>query len=128
MARAEVQHRLEPTEVQRLDPSTLDSNKHYRFVHPRNAARRRSQGYEVVLRSESGVKFLWEDGEDVAAVSDDRIRIGESFLMCCKKEVYRARRKMYQELNDRRLGSVEAKFQERARKKGVRSLTGDEEE
>ncbi len=122
--RAEVYSREDPQDAMALEPSTIDVNKHYRFCHPRNLARRKSQGYEVVLRSESGVRLLNED--DSVTTADDLVRVGDLVLMACEKKRFNQRRQQIAKLARDRLGSSEQNFEARARKRGVRPLTDDE--
>lgn len=126
--RAEVHERLDPQDALALDESTLDPNLHYRFVHPRNMAKRKVQGYEVVLRSESGVRLMSDDPhlkakEETSA--DDLIRVGQTILMACEKKRFNERRRQNALLTQQRLGSSEVKFQQEARKRGVRSITDE---
>lgn len=125
-SRAEVIDRQEPDEAMALDSETLDPGKHYRFCHPRNMARRKSQGYEVVLRSESGVRLRSDD--DSVKTADDLIHFGNLILMSCDKKYFYARRQRVAKLAHDRLSSSEKQFEARAKKRGVRSLTDDEGE
>lgn len=123
MARAEVTSMEDPQDLFQLDSETLDPSLHYRFCHSRNHAKRRAQGYELVLRSESGIKLLNED-ERVKS-TDDLIRIGNLFLMACQKEKFQQRRQKVDQISRDRLKSSEKGFEARAKKRGVRSLTGE---
>lgn len=127
--RAEVESLGSAEDLVALDPTTLDKTKHYRFVQDRreNISKKKARGYEYVLRSEHGVRLLRED--DDAGSADDLIRVGADLvLMMCDKAVYKERRKRIDRLTKDRLGSTEKAFGERARKRGVKSLTGDEGE
>ena len=126
MPRAEVQERLDPVDAYELDPKTLDPDMHYRWTHPRNHQRRVGQGYEIVLRGTHKVRFLNEEGRTQAA-GGDRLWRGESYLMCCKKSVYNERRKRHLQYTNNLL-SQERVFTEKARRRGVRTLTDDEGE
>lgn len=126
-AYAEVYDRGMHLSLGALDPTTLDPEKHYRWVHPRNLVRRKTQGYEVVLRTRDGVRFLHED--DMPRESaDDMLRRGESFLMACKKTVYRERRRRIEKLAQSRLSASEQQFKTRAQRENVQPLIGDEGE
>lgn len=119
---------MEAESAMLLDPDTLDKTKHYRFIQERreNLARRRAQGYELVLRSEHGVRLLSEALADESA--DDLIRVGDAVLMMCDKNLFKERRNRLSRLATDRLGATEQSFQEGAKRKGVRSLTGEEGE
>jgi hypothetical protein len=124
----DVEERMDIEDILMVDPSTLDPSLHYRFVQerPRNLARRKIQGYEPVLRTESGVKLIYE--EEGKGSADDLIRVGDTILMACPKDRYKARRSQLAKLTRLRLGSAEDQFKSRAQKKGVRTLTADEGE
>lgn len=126
MPRAEVVSREDPQDALALDEETLDPDKHYRFCAQRNIGRRKAQGYEVVLRSDTGVRLLNED--DAVKSSDDLIRVGDLVLMACSKARFKERRKKLRELTRGRLGSVEQNFKERARKRGAQPLIDNEGE
>lgn len=114
MPRAEVEIRAGEYNFD-LDPATTDESKHYRFCAPKNFGRRRAEGYEVVLR-ESGVRLLNEGPFEGSP--DERIYMGEAFLMACPKARYAARRRGIRQRTEARLGSAEEKFEELAKDKG----------
>lgn len=128
MARADAFERTDPQDALALDESTLDPKLHYRFVNPRNMGKRKSQGYEVVLRSESEVRLLGDEpaieGEGGGS-ADDLIRSGQLILMACKKERFEERRKQIDRLSRDRLGSSEARFHQEAKRRRVRSITDE---
>lgn len=126
---AEVTMRGDAEELLQLEESTLDKSKHYRFVQERreNISKKVAQGYEKVLRSVHGVRLLHE--EKGAETADDLIRVGgDLVLMMCDKTTYNARRKKKAKLAQDRLGSTEKSFEERASRRGVKSLTGEQGE
>ncbi len=122
-ARAEVYERLDAENVLSLDPETLDSSLHYRFVEQRNLARRKSQGYEVVLRSESGVKLQSDD--ESMKTADDLIRVGSTVLMACSQTKFKERRAKVAKLAKSRLDSGEQQFEGQAQRRNVRTVTGE---
>lgn len=109
-------------DVYALDPSSLDPNKHYRWVAPRNYARRVRQGYGAIRRSNSGVRFLHEDLLLVQQSADDLFHKGESFLMACDKKLYRERRKRIEQIAEGRLESPEKRFKKKAAQEGVEAF------
>lgn len=129
MPRAEVVSRENPEDTLYLDEETLDKTKHYRFVQERssNIAKKRALGYEVVLRSETGVRLL-TDGDEEKEPADDKIRVGDTILMMVDKATFDARRKRIQNLAAARLSGVKKDFHNQARQIGVRSLEGEEGE
>lgn len=128
VGRAQVNDRLDPEDALSLDEETLDPNQHYRFVHPRNMAKRKAQGYEVVLRSATKVRLMSDDPNLKSSSADDLIKVGNTVLMSCDLKRFHERRRAVSRLAKDRLGSSEAKFQTEAKKRGVRSLTGEEGE
>ena len=129
MSRASVEDRSESEALLLLDPDTLDPAKHYRFVQFRteNLTRRRLQGYEVVLRSEHGVK-LQTDGMLAEDTADDQIRVADTVLMMCDKKLFAERRRRNAVLARDRLGATESSFEDSARRKGVRPIRDNEGE
>lgn len=113
------------TDIYALDPTTLDPNKHYRWVAPRNYARRVRQGYGIIRRSVSSVKFLNEELLLIQPSADDLFHKGESFLMACDKRVYRERRKRIESVAEQRLSAPKKRFKNRAAQQGVKTLSGD---
>jgi len=124
--RGEVEIMADSQEALLLDPSTLDKTKHYRWVQPHFVAKRRAQGYEVVLRSVHKVKML-TDSLDLDT-PEDQIKYNDCILMMCPLGYFRERRKRNKQLTDLRLTGPEERFKSQARKSGVRTLTGDDEE
>lgn len=127
MSRAEVRDLSDVDAMLTLDPDTLDPEKHYRFCQERreNVARRTAQGYEPVLRSVHGVKMLAEYETAAATTADDLIRVGDSFLMQCDKTRFKERRNRIGKLAAERLDGSEKSFKDRARRKGVETVTGE---
>lgn len=130
---ASVEDRADPQETVLLDPDSLDNSKHYRFIQerPNNVAKRIQQGYEVVLRSEHGVRLLSDEldtPEEETKTADDKVRVGDTILMMCDKDLYDERRKGATRLANARLGATEEQFRQQARRRGVRSLIDDEGE
>lgn len=126
MARVEVVSNEDSQDALALDPETLEGGMHYRFCRPSNIAKRKAQGYTMVLRSETGVKLLNEE-TSVQSV-DDLVRVGNLVLMSCAEERFKQRRNKTTQLSRNRLVSAERAFEQRAKKRGVRTLTRDEGE
>jgi len=118
---ADVSSREDPQDALTLDEETLDPGLHYRFVHPRNLAKRKAQGYEVVLRSETGVKLMSD--EESVKTADDLVRFGNTILMSCAISKYNERRIKQSKLSAARLGAGESEFQQGAKRRGVRTIT-----
>jgi hypothetical protein len=111
-------------DVVMLDRSTLDPNRYYRFVQVRDKriAEMRLRGYTTVSRTEDGVETIF-DQEDNAA--DDTIRVGDTVLMSCPKEVYLRRVAQKRQLSEARLLSPEQRFDEKASRSKVGTVRGD---
>jgi hypothetical protein len=124
--RVDVVERVDAQDAMTLDPETLDPKMHYRFCHPRVLGRRRSEGYEPVKRSETGVRLL-NDPEGYQS-ADDLVHFGHLVLMMCAKSTFSERRKRGRQVTEARLNSSEKQFAEKARKRGVKTVTGDEGE
>lgn len=112
---ASVTPRLDPEIEGFVDKSTLDKNMHYRFVQerPQRIARLRARGYRLVSVSEDGVKSLLED-----ETADDRIRDGDTVLMCCPKEKFKERRKKVAAVTRGRMAAPVANFRKKTRGAG----------
>lgn len=102
-----------------LDPQTLDPAYSYRWVHESNQklARRLSQGYRFVSRTDDKVAVLY-DSEGLQG-DDDKIRHGDTVLLKIPKA-------QHQKLQDRidvskraRLGAPKGQFRKKARSYGV---------
>lgn len=111
-----------------IDPSTLDPNYHYRFVHerPQRLARIRAQGYQPVLASVSEIKPLVEG----IVGADDIIRNGDCILMACPIERFQARRERINALNRSKMAAPRAQFRKKTEGAGpggkdVRVVTED---
>lgn len=113
---ARVTPRLDPEIVGILDSETLDPDMHYRFAQdrPQRVARLRAKGYRLVSVAQDGVKTLLEDGES----ADDRIRDGDTVLMCCLKEKFKEGRRKIAKVSRGRLSTPVANFRKKARGAG----------
>lgn len=113
---ARVTPRLDPEIEGIVDKTTLDPSMHYRFAQerPQRIARLRSRGYRPVSVSADGVKTLLEDGES----ADDRIRDGDTILMCCPKEIWKERRKKVAGVTRGRMAAPVANFRKKTRGAG----------
>lgn len=111
--------RADPQDVQLLDEKTLDPNMTYRWVRndPLSIAKRSTQGYRLVSRSEDGVEPLVDNGK----APDDYIYNGDSVLMCCETNTVEARRLRTSEIAERRLGAPVAEFRNEHRQSGARN-------
>lgn len=101
-----------------IDPASLDPNMHYRFVYTggNKIARRLTRGFRFVRPSEDGVRQLY--GEE-NPTGDDRIRHGDTVLMCIPKEKHDAMVKRVQDLSRARLAAPKGQFRKKARNLGV---------
>jgi hypothetical protein len=70
-----------------LDDSTVDENRHYRFVRRDSMAMTKAKlkGYSLELTREGGPRLLGEVNEDAA---DGTISVGDVVLMSCPKELF----------------------------------------
>lgn len=94
-----------------VDQSTLDPNRHYRFVQDRsaNVAKKKIRGYRIESRSQSGIRTL----VDLEQTADDTIRVADQILMSCPKEGFLRRRQQLAHLAEARLGSTTQRLKER---------------
>lgn len=111
-------------DITALDPETTDSTMHYRWVRPANVARRKAQGYDLVLRSVHGVRLLNEENLFPEQKADDRIWLGDLVLMVCRKTEAERRKKRDNLLAETRLDSQSQKFLDKARQAGVKAKEG----
>lgn len=113
---ARVTPRLDPENEGILDRETLDPSMHYRFVQerPQRVARLRARGYRPVSVSEDGVRTLLQEGE----TADDRIRDGDTILMCCPKEKFKENRKKVAAIARGRMAAPVANFRKKTRGTG----------
>lgn len=93
-----------------VDQSTLDPNRHYRFVQdrPTNVAKKKMRGYRVESRKDSKIRTLVE----LEQTADDTIRVADQILMSCPKEGYERRRQQLARLAAARLGSTTQRLKE----------------
>lgn len=107
---------LDPELAGIVDHETLDDAKHYRFVQdrPQRIARMKAKGYRLVSVSEDGVKTII--GDDEAA--DDRIRDGDTILMCTDKSRFEEGRKKLAKVTRGRLATPVAQFRKKTRGAG----------
>jgi hypothetical protein len=113
---ARVTPRLDPEIEGIVDRETLDPSMHYRFAQerPQRIARLRAKGYRLVSVSEDGVKTLLGDAE----AADDRIRDGDTILMCCPKERFLEGRKKVAKITRGRLAAPVAQFRKKTKGAG----------
>jgi hypothetical protein len=107
---------VDPETLGIVDHETLDPQKHYRFVQdrPQRVARMRAKGYRLVSVSEDGVRTVLEDDEP----ADDRIRDGDTVLMCVPKEKFIEGRKKVAKVTRGRMAVPEAQFRKKTRGSG----------
>lgn len=105
-------------EALRLDESTTDKSMVYRFVseRPQRVARHRMKGYVPVEQGE--VQLM------VPELLDDRgdglVRVGDTILMKCRKEVVEHRQGQIGQLRDARLKQPKKRVKRhRNRKRGI---------
>lgn len=112
---ARVTPRLDPEIEGIVDRETLDPSMHYRFVQerPQRIARMRAKSYRLVSVSEDKVRSLLED-----ETADDRIRDGDTVLMCCPKERFQERRKKVNAVTRGRMAAPVANFRKKTRGAG----------
>lgn len=110
-----------------IDPTSQDPQMHYRWTSPRKIRQRRAQGYEIVSRSESGVRLLYE-GEEQQKGADDTFTVNGMVLMACPLELWQRRERARNNLTRARLGTAEQGFINKARRKGVRITKQDQDE
>lgn len=107
-------------DMQRLDPKTVDPNKHYRFVRAddlaMNKARRR--GYEVEKLIEGGVRPLVAG----PTAGDGAIRFGDTVLMSCPRAKHVSRQRAKVKKTAERIGSVTQVAREKAAQ--IQQVTG----
>lgn len=101
-----------------LDEETLDENMHYRFCHnsQQRMASLYAKGYRPVKRSD-GVRLI-TDHEQGAA--EDLIKVGDTVLMACRKEVRERRIEKQQRLTEARLETPESQFRRKAQAANVK--------
>lgn len=120
---AELDDMRNPDESALLDPETLDSDMHYRFVlrSPTRVAQARAKGYVEVSR-EDGVRTLYDQADDDGT---GVIMHGSRVLMCCPKAKKEARERRMLNLANARLRSPVEGVKTKARRAGVKVLEGD---
>jgi len=109
-----------------LDTSTLDPEKHYRWVtkNKMRVARHRLLGYREVL-SNTGVRLMSDGVLDDSA--DGLISVGDMVLMACSEASFRRRKRAEEAQATARISSVKGKFRKKARGvKGIRPLEEEE--
>lgn len=101
-----------------LDPDSLNPNLHYRFVSTsgQKIARRLVRGYRFVRPSEDGVRKLNAEEDDKG---EDRIRHGDTVLMCIPKERHLEMEEKVRNLSRARLAAPKGQFRKKARGYGV---------
>lgn len=101
-----------------IDPASLDPNMHYRFVYTggNKIARRLTRGYRFVRPSEDRVRKLNTEEDDSG---EDRIRHGDTVLMCIPKEKHQAMVDRVQNMSRARLAAPKGQFRKKARSLGV---------
>jgi hypothetical protein len=114
-----VSSRADPQDVQLLKEETLDPNKTYRWVQnsPLQIAKRSTQGYELVSRTEDEVETLLDNTK----APDDYIYNGDSVLMCCSKSLVKARRSRTSRIANDRLGAPVTEFKTEHQRSGARN-------
>jgi hypothetical protein len=107
---------IDPEMLGIVDHESLDPQKHYRFVQdrPQRIARMRAKGYRLVSVSEDGVKTVLEDDTE----ADDRIRDGDTVLMCTPKEKFEEGRRKVAKITRGRLATPEAQFRKKTKGAG----------
>jgi hypothetical protein len=118
--------------LQQLDPSSMDPNRHYRWVRTvlrdddQSLSVRQKQliGYTIEQKKPDGVKTMVESD----STSDGSIRMGDLVLMSCPKALRQERETEALHFNEKRLGANSETY--RARVKGQRGakLVGEESE
>lgn len=106
-----------------LDESSLDPNRHYRWVrldeNSTAVARRRRQGYRVERRhKQGGPKTLAEPDSR----ADDAIVIGDLILMSCPKAVAEQRREDTRRRTEQLKASTTAETERAAKEKGIQVI------
>jgi hypothetical protein len=99
-----------------LDESTMDPNRHYRWVHRPSVYRKKAKGY-VVETLEGGVKPLVDVDEKSP---DGAIIVGDCILMSKPKVAYEKSVARKFKRNEDMLAATTAQTEEMAREKGVR--------
>lgn len=111
--------RADILEQQELDPSTIDSNKHYRWVRFGDESRVRRlerRGYTVEHYVKGGVRPLGQPD----STEDGTIRFGDLILMSCPKHMREATEQALFRTNENRLKSAATEqFRQKAQQKGV---------
>lgn len=123
----DVSDRRDVSESAIIDPSTLRSGYHYRFVQvrPTNLARARLKGYRVVKPSETNEKTLY-DQED--AIPEDVIKHGDRVLMAVPTAKHQSHREEIRRLTNSRLQSNDQRVRELAKRSKVKLHDKDEED
>lgn len=126
-ANIEVTDRRDISESAILEPKSLRSDVHYRFVQVRPSAvsRAKLRGYRVVKPSETGEKTLF-DQEDASA--EDVIKHGDRVLMSVPKKVHAENRRRVKEMSESRLRSNDQRVRELAARGKVKLHERDEED
>lgn len=108
--------RSDMLDVQKLDPATIDPDRHYRWTALGKVESRKRLGYIVEMKREGGPRTLIESD----ATADGTIRFGDTVLMSCPRDHRQAREREVQTFNERRLRSTVDQANERAAKIGVK--------
>jgi hypothetical protein len=115
VARLKVQ-RVDLLDMQQLDESTKDPNRHYRWTRGDRVNLRKMQGYEVETNREGGPKTI-APADDVA---DGTIRMGDLVLMSCPRDQRVERVHTLHKLNQSRIGIASQTTKDMARQIGVK--------
>lgn len=101
-------------DMQVLDQKSLDPNRHYRAIRADDVAiaKARRRGYEPETIKEGGVRLLVSQPTG----GDGMIRMGDRILMSCPKAKHDARQRAKQKRSAERLGSVQEKTRESAKR------------
>jgi hypothetical protein len=108
-----------------LDPESLDPELQYGFVQERDAniLKRKIRGYRFVTE-EDGVRTL---SDVIGPGADGRIRVGDTVLMCVKKDYKERRQKELEKRSRMRLEGPERRFLKKAKQMGVKVERGFDE-
>lgn len=115
--------------LQQLDESTLDPNKHYRWVRadPLRIGRARMKGYTIVEK-DTGVMTM---AQYIDPTTDGSIRIMDTILMACDQQEWLRRKDgrtgTEHRFSEKRLTAPKKQFKRRARERKFRVLRDDEE-
>jgi hypothetical protein len=110
----------------RLDPETTDARFIYRFVgdNPRRMARHRMKRY-VPVTVDDQVKLLCPEMVDDRG--DGLIRVGDTILMKCPKEVVAARQESFRMLGEAKLKRPKQRMKKLGKvRKGIKVINEEE--